>query len=229
MTPDAREPVRTLAPAAELPVDFLLVAPLPEERDALLARLPGYRKLPPSEDDIRVYYVAQIPGCFPDGRPVTYSVAVLPLARMGHTEAASATGDAIRRFRPRYVLLVGIAGGIAAAGVGLGDVLLSAQAADYELAKVTADGPSIRWQVHPVDQRLLISAQNHETGDFADLAAPRPGSGRPRVHIGPICTGDKLIADDRAGCAGILVGATRRWGDQSQLAATRRHHTVHNE
>jgi nucleoside phosphorylase/tetratricopeptide (TPR) repeat protein len=182
--------------AADAPTDFLLVAPLPEERDALLARLPGHRKLPPSEDDIRVYYIAEVPARFPDGRPVTYSVVVLPLARMGHTEAASATGDAIRRFRPRYVLLVGIAGGIAANGVGLGDLLLSDQVADYELAKVTADGPSVRWQVHPVDQRLLIAAQNHGGDAFAAISAPRPAPGRPRLHVGPICTGNKVVADD---------------------------------
>ncbi len=197
MTPDpATQPAATPVPAAAGPVDFLLVAPLREERDALLARLPGHRKLAPSEDDIRVYYAAEVAARFPDGRPVSYSAVVLPLARMGHTEAAGATGDAIRRFQPRYVLLVGIAGGIAAAGVGLGDVLLSDQVADYELAKVTAAGPSIRWQVHPVDQRLLIAAQNHDGDAFADLAAGRPGPGRPRVHIGPICTGNKVIADD---------------------------------
>jgi nucleoside phosphorylase len=121
---------------------------------------------------------------------------VLPLARMGHTEAAGATGDAIRRFRPRYVLLVGIAGGIAANGVGLGDLLLADQVADYELAKVTADGASIRWQVHPVDQRLLIAAQNHSGDPCAAITAPRPAPGRPRVHIGPICTGNKVLADD---------------------------------
>jgi nucleoside phosphorylase len=182
--------------AADAPTDFLLVAPLPEERDALLARLPGHRKLPPSEDDIRVYYVAEVPARFPDGRPVSYSVVVLPLARMGHTEAASATGDAIRRFRPRYVLLVGIAGGIAANGVGLGDLLLSDQVADYELAKATAAGASIRWQVHPVDQRLLIAAQNHGGDAFAAISAPRPAPGRPRPHLGPPCTGNKVLADD---------------------------------
>jgi len=68
--------------------------------------LSGYRKLPPSEDDIRVYYAADIPVHFSDGTSSHYAVIVVPLAKMGHTEAASATGDAIRRWRPQYVLLV---------------------------------------------------------------------------------------------------------------------------
>jgi nucleoside phosphorylase len=121
---------------------------------------------------------------------------VLPLAGMGHTQAASACGDAIRRFAPRYVLLVGIAGGIARNDVSLGDLLLSDQVADFELAKVTSEGPSVRWQVYQGDQRLLIAAQNHPGGDFADTAATRPQPGRPRVHIGPVCTGNKVVADD---------------------------------
>lgn len=194
MTPQPA-PVPRDASAPATPADFVLIAPLPEERDALLARLPGYRKLPPCKDDIRVYYAAQVPAQFSDGRSVSYSAVVLPLAGMGHTQAATATADAIRRFQPRYVLLVGIAGGMANNGVNLGDVLVSDQVADYEQAKVTADGPSIRWQVHQVDQRLLIAAQNHDGAAFADVDIPRPEPGQPRVHFGPICTGDKVIAD----------------------------------
>jgi nucleoside phosphorylase len=198
MTPvDSSEHRTTSVPLPpEPPIDFLLIAPLPEERDALLARLPGHRRLPPSDDDIRVYYAAEIPAHFPDGQPVTYSAVVLPLAGMGHTQAASACGDAIRRFAPRYVLLVGIAGGVAKNGVFLGDLLLPDQVADYEVAKITPEGSSIRWQVHPVDQRLLIAAQNHAGGDLADTAAKRPEPGPPRVHIGPVCTGNKVVADD---------------------------------
>ena len=197
MTPvDSFEHRTTSVPLLEPPIDFLLIAPLAEERDALLALLPGHRRLPPSDDDIRVYYAAEIPAHFPDGQPVTYSAVVLPLAGMGHTQAASACGDAIRRFEPRYVLLVGIAGGVAKNGVSLGDLLLPDQVADYELAKITREGSSVRWQVHQVDQRLLIAAQNHAGGDLADTAARRPEPGRPRVHIGPICTGNKVVADD---------------------------------
>jgi hypothetical protein len=43
--------------------------------------------------------------------------------------------DAIRRWRPRYVWLVGIAGGLAKAGVALGDVLVADQIADNVIWK----------------------------------------------------------------------------------------------
>jgi len=177
-------------------IDFVIVTPLAEERDAILARLPGHRKLPPAEDDIRVYYAADIPVRFPDGTEARYAITVVPLAKMGHTEAASATGDAVRRWQPRYVVLVGIAGGLAQAGVQLGDVLISDQVADYELQKITAGQPVYRWQVHQADQRLLIAAQNFTARDWEHTAARRPNRRRPQVHFGPLCTGNKVIADD---------------------------------
>ena len=98
--------------ANELPgrrsnVDFVIVTPLAEERDAVLEKLPGHRQLPPSKEDIRVYYAADIPVSFPGGSQSRYSVVVAPLAKMGHTEAATATGDALRRWQPRYVFVGG--------------------------------------------------------------------------------------------------------------------------
>ncbi len=60
----------------------------------------------------------------------------MPLLGMGRVEATAATSDAIRKWNPRYVVLVGIAGGVAGRGVQLGDVLVSSQIVDYELQKI---------------------------------------------------------------------------------------------
>jgi len=162
----------------------------------VLTKLEGYRQLLPTADDIRVYYAAELPVTFPDSTTATYRVVVMPLLNMGRVEAATATGDAIRRWRPRYVWLVGIAGGLAKAGVALGDVLIADQIADYELQKLTPEGPTIRWQVHRVDPRLLGAARNLRGDSWLTLVTgTRPDAGVPRRHIGPICTGDKVIAN----------------------------------
>jgi nucleoside phosphorylase len=177
-------------------VDVVLITPLEEERDAVLAQLAEYRQLPPTQDDIRVYYAADLPVTFPDGATATYRVVVVPLLHMGRVEAANATGDAIRRWRPRYVWLVGIAGGLAKAGVALGDVLVADQVADYELQKLTPETTSIRWQVHRVDPRLLGAARNlRGDGWHRRITCTRPDAGAPQRHIGPICTGNKVIAN----------------------------------
>ncbi len=175
--------------------DFLIVTPLAEELNAVLDRLPNPKKIPSSEDDIRIYYSANLPLEFANGTKSQYSIVVLPLAKMGETEAASATSTAVHRWQPRYILLVGIAGGIAKAEVSLGDILISEQVADYEVAKITDKGPVIRWQVYRVDQRLLIAAQNFNSEKWKKTTARRYNKKIPTVQFGPICTGNKIIAD----------------------------------
>ncbi len=177
-------------------IDFLILTPLQEERDAVLRCLGQYRKLPPSEQDIRVYYFSDLPATFSDGSSTTYRVVVAPLLGMGRVEAANATGDAIHRWRPRYILLVGIGGGLAKAGVRLGDVLISDQIVDYELQKLTTDSSTTRWQVHRVDPRLLGAAQNFLGDEWQQfIEHERPDLGKPKLHFGPICTGDKVFAN----------------------------------
>jgi nucleoside phosphorylase/ankyrin repeat protein len=181
----------------KMATDFVIVTPLAEEREAVLDQLPGHKRLPASQEDIRVYYSAEVPVTIADAEAGRYSVVVVPLANMGLTEAANATGDAVRRWRPRYVLLVGIAGGIEKAGVAVGDILVADQIADYELQKFKDGAGSIRWQVFRVDQRLLIAAQNFPASDWAHAVEPlRPAPGQPKVHLGPICTGNKVVADE---------------------------------
>jgi nucleoside phosphorylase len=193
--PDA-EPVawKTMEP----PVDFVIVTPLEEERDAVLRKLKGWRKLPPRKEDIRVYFAAELPVEFSDGTKGEYKIIVVPLAEMGEQDAANATSDAVRHWRPRFVLLVGIAGGLRKAGVEIGDVLIADQVADYELQKLT-DAPKIRWRVHPVNKQLLLESKNFiGDGWMNRIEVERPVAGKPKRKTGVICTGNKVIANGLA-------------------------------
>lgn len=173
-------------------IDFLLVTALPEERDALLAQLPGYTRVPPRRDDVHVYFSANVTTADEAGR---YQIVVMPLLGMGRVNAATATAEAIKRWRPRHVVLVGIAGGIAARNVGLGDLLISEQVVDYELQKLTAKGIEVRWSVHKASRRLYAAALN-VIGDAwtKRIATKKPDEGVPRIHLGPIASGDKVVA-----------------------------------
>lgn len=173
-------------------VDFLLVTALPEERDSVLAQLPGYARVPPRHNDVYVYFSADVETADGAGQ---YRTVVMPLLGMGRVNAATATVDAIKRWRPRHVILVGIAGGIAARNVGLGDLLISEQVVDYELQKITTAGIEVRWSVHKASRRLYAAALN-VIGDAwtKRIATARPNEGLPRIHVGPIASGDKVVA-----------------------------------
>jgi nucleoside phosphorylase len=175
--------------------DFVIMTALEEERDALHALLPGLWRVSPGEEDTRVYYRADLPVTFPGGEVGTYRIATLSLAQMGQVNAATAAADAIRRWRPRYFLLVGIAGGVSQQGVALGDVLISDQVVDYELQKLRPDRAEVRYQVHRADQRLLEAASNYsDLGWMDSIRGDRPREGRPTRRVGPIATGNKVDA-----------------------------------
>lgn len=174
-------------------IDFLVICPLAEERDAVLNLLPGHRRIDPVLDDTNTYFQAEL-GIAECERK--YRLVVLPLTGMGLVNAASATANAIQRWKARYVLVTGIAGGVAKNGVDLGDVLISDQIADYELQKIEGGKGSIRWQVHRADMRLLSAAMNHMDQDWRSVESKRFNSNNPRVHFGPICTGNKVIDDE---------------------------------
>ena len=180
---------------SHMQMDFVIVVALEEERDALLAHLPGAHPADPSSEDVRFFYVAEVPAYPANHAAPPYRVAILTLLNMGRIEAATATGDAIRRCKPHNILLVGIAGGVAYNGVALGDVLVSDQVVDYELQKITAAGPSIRYSVHRADPRMLGAAQNVRPDMWQDaVLVPRPVIGVPHRFIGPVATGDKVVA-----------------------------------
>ena len=107
--------------------------------------------------------------------------------------------------------------------MALGDVLIADQIADYELQKLTPEATSVRWQVHRVDPRLLGAARNLRGDGWLQLVTgARPDAGAPRRHIGPICTGDKVIAngllDDYRDVWAKLVGVEMEAGGTASAA-----------
>jgi nucleoside phosphorylase len=178
------------------PIDFLIITALEEERDAVLQHSPGYQQLPPTEHDVRVYYEATIQANQAGGTSFTYSIIVVCLSSMGRVQATATASDAIRHWKPNYVILVGIAGGLKSAGIALGDILIAEQIADYEVQKIEAKKTEIRWTVHPVDHRLLEFSRSLPVAIWqAEIREKRPNNdeGVPKRHQGTIVTGDKVI------------------------------------
>jgi len=107
---------------------------------------------------------------------------------------------------------VGIAGGARDKGgyLRLGDVLVPEQVVGYELAKVHDTGPERRYEVYRPAPELIEAAKSVTPAEWAlTVAVPRPDgeSGRtlPRVHFGPVLSGEKVIADE-ALMASLRVG-----------------------
>ncbi len=185
----------TVAP----PIDFLLIAPLREERDTLLALLPSLHPLPPVEGDISIYHAGSMTTTFAGGTTAEYSVVVTSPLGMGRVKATTAAQRGIARWRPRYILVVGLAAGARKNKVGLGDVLVAEQIYDYELQKIKAEETGYRPEPFRVDARLLAAAQHLPEDRWQPHLTERRPDRRDsprRVQFGPVASGDKIVADE---------------------------------
>lgn len=187
-TTPSREPVAT----EERRVDFLIITALEEERDAVLAQLPGARKLDRDGRGAHTWYEANVETTRAD-RSV-YRVIVTSLSGMGPIQGAIKAGAVIQRWNPAHVLMVGIAGGLAGE-VGLGDVMVATQVADYTVGKVVDGKPrQERWFVYPADADLFDAANNFPNGWQSLVKHKRPTDGAPKRHAGVVASGGDVVA-----------------------------------
>ncbi len=179
--------------------DFAIITALAVEREAIIRRLDEVEKVQLDDEPLTFYKgTVQIPG---EARPFT--VVVTQLIEMGVGDAAIATTKVIDRWRPRNVLMVGIAGGVKEKA-SLGDVLVSQFAYYYEPGKVTPVATENRGRQFNSDLMLYGRAQHYEAAEWVgEIQATRPDAGGedvklPTVRFGPIACGELVIASDEA-------------------------------
>lgn len=183
-------------------IDVLLLAPMPDEQEALLALLPEARRLDPTDDDNLVYYEAEVRASTGKRR---YRVIVCQ-CDVGRPQSAGNATRAIERWRPRFLFVVGIAGGVRGE-VQLGDLLVADQLVDYEQQKVEPAGVQPRDRVYPASIRLLTVAKNLPQQDWQSLLKLKhPSSGVSAVRHGPVATGDSVV-----GARDYLEPVRKRW------------------
>jgi hypothetical protein len=116
---------RANARALPSQVDRAIVTILQEEYEAVKRRLKNVRRDPGTKDQPNQY--AWAVGEIDAANGGTYQVALALTLHPGNTSGSLGTGKTVARWRPRYVLLVGIAGGLPREQLGLRDVVVSKQ------------------------------------------------------------------------------------------------------
>lgn len=188
------------ANAQSLPsqVDIAIVTILPEEYEAVRRRLKNVRRDPGSKDRPNQY--AWVVGEIEAAHKGTYHVVLAMTVNAGNSTASLGTATTIARWSPRYVLLVGIAGGLPRDQLKLGDVVVSTQIVSYEYGKVQDGAFSPRPNyVYQVDGPLLRGALSLGETNWRSKLGRRPGmvDGKSKVLTGMVGSGEKVI-DDRS-------------------------------
>lgn len=156
--------------------DFVIITALPEEQDALHKYLDKVDRVPPDDNDVRTHFKSEI---YAASLKCSYEIITLSVNQMGRVKAANATNDAIKRWQPRYVILVGIAAGVEDNGLKLGDLVIPEQIVDYEVQKLEASSTLGRHQYHRADPRLWNFCNNLRGDSIQKLVTlnrPKQGS-----------------------------------------------------
>lgn len=123
---------------------------------------------------------------------------------MGLTAAAIATTQLIMRFKPRIVVMIGIAAGTRSGGKEFGDILTADPSVDYNSGKVVDENGIRGFQPDPYPIGLnprLRSVLARYRGDHAIFEKIRSKwkDAKPRksnhLHVGPLGAADQVIDD----------------------------------
>jgi nucleoside phosphorylase len=161
-------------------VEFAIVTVRQDEFDAVLKRLEGRE---PVRGGKQQYEICRIRAT--DG--VERVVAAVRQLEQGHSAAQAVVADLIADLDPQWVVLTGIAGGVADPDFCLGDVLLASRVHDFSVSAVV-DADRVTYQqrggpVHPEVGKLLggLEAWRERLGPWN--TAESIGQQRPRLRV----------------------------------------------
>lgn len=173
--------------AESIPNRAVILTALPVEFQAVRAHL-----IDPQEETQTIIGTVYERGAFISKMNHKWDVSVVEI-EAGNINAASEVVRAIDYFHPAILLFVGVAGGLK--DVEIGDVVAATMVYGYEAGKVTANSFETRPTVGTVRYRLIqrAKAEARKNHWVQRIKGPAP-EGIPRVIVGPIAAGEKVLA-----------------------------------
>lgn len=178
------------------PADVAILTVIREEFKAVLARLVNpvfYQRH--GEANTYAWHTSEVPP-LGGGRP--YRVVLAMAGRGAQASSSQCANATLARWRPRYVLLVGIAGGFDREGLQRGDVVLSQTIFFYQYGALRGGQSQLRHDfVYRPDVALWTSALSVNEAWTKGLVPPKAQLRGPRMLLGNVASGDVLV-DDRS-------------------------------
>jgi nucleoside phosphorylase len=174
-------------------IDFAIITALKIERLAVLKAFGIDEDRDRERKGTRTYWRKRLP--LKDG--MFYEIVVAQCLEMANVNSAILTNDTLHHWQPQAVIMVGIAATAKSEEKQhLGDLVIGKEVYYYEMGKTTADGKLPQPKQIPVDATLLDRVQSLPDQEFPILAIRPDGTEtRPKIEIGVIASGDKVISD----------------------------------
>lgn len=178
-------------------VDIAIITVLPEEYRAVATKLAVCTRDPGTEEAPNLF-AWQLGEILSEGKTSSYRVVLAMQPRATNIPSALVTYATAQRWRPRYVLLVGIAGGFAADELCVGDVVYSSLICGYEYGKLKSSFEPRQDFVYRPHHGLLTGAAAHNLRGVWQkrITQERPDENSPegsRALPGRVASGDKIV------------------------------------
>ena len=176
--------------ARRLHTDVVILTALDEEQDVVLKHFPS---------DLQKVRNRRIRL----GEHAGLKFALLAMHGKGNTRAAAITMWAITQLKPRFILLLGIAGGIEKKNERmLGDVLIPEVFVEYDHGKATPEGFEQRYQPYRASRTLLdLAHETEKLGWCNQIQSKRPDGTHKRInplaHFGVLMSGQQVVTDSK--------------------------------
>ncbi len=144
----------------------------------------------------RIWYQVELSG----GQTINLVATHLP--QMGMVATATSCSKLIEHFRPKYLIMTGICGGVAGK-INLGDVVVSDLSFDLDSGKITEkdgqpvfepDYRSIQLDPSLKDSLMGLTTEKQTLRKFKDQWQGNQLSGELNLHIGPMGSGAAVIS-----------------------------------
>lgn len=185
-----KEAVNLARQVDEESIDFAIVTALHEEFQAVLSYFPELVEVRDNKSDNRLYFKGYIKTNNGD----YYRIVATCLDGNGNLEAANATSDLINKWKPRYILVCGIAGGLSKGNLKYGDVIVSDSVIYYESRKVNSKGIEPKSRKFIPDKNLIMGMHKLMLSNPQLKLPEKYKNGIPKIEIGVITSVEKVIS-----------------------------------
>jgi nucleoside phosphorylase len=192
-------PVPSSAPSkTKVDVDVALITILPEEYQAVLKQLDHQEDAPRRQKQPNRHAWVLGDVLSPTYRH-PYRVIVAMAGQAGNNAGVLVVKNTVERWNPRYVLLVGIAGGLPKDGLKKGDIVISNVIWGYDYGKLGKSFDPRHDLTYRADAPLVTAAQALASKaprwqPPPSARAPEQGA-NPEIKVGPVASGDKVVDD----------------------------------
>ncbi len=188
-------------------VDVVILTVLPEEYEAIRLQLPSMSNSSDmnSAQNLYAWQFGNVPCQKFRG---FYKVALGMIGRAGTNQSALAASEAIRKWNPRYIFFVGIAGGLS--DLRKGDVIIADVIHGYEYGKIEKSfQPRDNWNYKTHIGLLNLANAYSLNHDWHERIKRNPPSeANPNVVCGEIASGDKVVDNPKEA---FFIEILKKW------------------